>query len=647
MASEELWGNPPVARELISEVKKAGFNAIRIPVTWYNHMDKSSGKIDPAWMNRVKTVVDYAMDEGFYTIINVHHDTGEKGWLHAGGANYEENKELFVSIWKQICEIFRDYSDKLMFEGYNEILDDDNTWDEPDEKAFDVANELNQVFVDTVRASGGNNEKRLLVVKTYCASSAYKSLASFRMPTDTAADKLIASVHIYRPFDFTNEGYPQIKEWSSYELDHNIARIDQFFVKKNIPLIIEEFGCVDKNNMSERVSWSKYYVDAFAKLGVKCFWWDNGNEYRLFDREHNVICQRCLTGTIVAASKGETYQFDLWGWLVSSFISTFDTDVEKSWLPFAGISAGILLLIVTGDIIITKVSRKKHPTYDDLFDERIRPAYGIFPKVLILISWLTLIMYLMWRIVWSLPLQSGPVAIAGSIILLVVEILGFFETMVHYKSILGTKEHKLPVISDDEYPDVDIFIATYNEPCDLLRRTINGCKHIDYPDRSKVHIWVCDDNRRKEMRELAESMGVGYFDRPDNKGAKAGNLNHAMGLTSAPYVVTLDADMIPKSDFLLKTIPYFVDAKKRAAADPKKANIKLGFIQTPQCFYDPDVFQHALYCENNVPNEQNFFYQDIEPARTSTNSVIYGGSNTILSREALEAIGEFYTESIT
>lgn len=219
--------------------------------------------------------------------------------------------------------------------------------------------------------------------------------------------------------------------------------------------------------------------------------------------------------------------------------------------------------------------------------------------------------------------------------------------MVHYKSILGTNEHKLPVISDDEYPEVDIFIATYNEPCNLLCRTINGCKHIDYPDRSKVHIWVCDDNRRKEMRELAESMGVGYFDRPDNKGAKAGNLNHAMGLTSAPYVVTLDADMIPKSDFLLKTIPYFVDAKKRAAADPKKANIKLGFIQTPQCFYDPDVFQHALYCENNVPNEQNFFYQDIEPARTSTNSVIYGGSNTILSREALEAIGGFYTESIT
>lgn len=262
-------------------------------------------------------------------------------------------------------------------------------------------------------------------------------------------------------------------------------------------------------------------------------------------------------------------------------------------------------------------------------------------------SWFTQILYLIWRIVFSLPVHHGVLAMTGSICLLLIEIIGFFETVVHYRSMLETKDHPLPKIDDDMYPDVDIFIATYNEPCDLIRRTVNGCKHIDYPDKSKVHIWVCDDSRRDEMRLLAEEMGVGYFDRPDNDGAKAGNLNHAMGLTDSPYVVTLDADMIPKSDFLLKTIPYFIDARQRAASDPKKAHIRLGFIQTPQCFYDPDVFQHALYCENNVPNEQNFFYQRIEPARTSTNSVIYGGSNTIISREAIEKIGGFYTDSIT
>lgn len=118
------------------------------------------------------------------------------------------------------------------------------------------------------------------------------------------------------------------------------------------------------------------------------------------------------------------------------------------------------------------------------------------------------------------------------------------------------KVHPLPEIAEDAYPDVDVFIATYNEPTDLLERTVNGCVHLKYPDPKKVHIWICDDNRRSEMRALAEKMGVGYFDRPDNKGAKAGNLNHALSLTTAPYVVTLDADMIPRSDFLLKTIPY-------------------------------------------------------------------------------------------
>ncbi|MBP3736169.1 MAG: glycosyltransferase, partial [Lachnospiraceae bacterium] len=155
------------------------------------------------------------------------------------------------------------------------------------------------------------------------------------------------------------------------------------------------------------------------------------------------------------------------------------------------------------------------------------------------------------------------------------------------------------------------------------------------------------DNRRAEMRELADRMGVGYFDRPDNAGAKAGNLNHAMGLTNAPYVVTFDADMIPKSDFLMKTIPYFIDAEERCAKLPEGTCRGLGFLQTPQSFYTPDVFQHTLYAEHRAVNEQDFFYRTIEAAKTSTNSVIYGGSNTVLSRRAIEAAGGFFTGSIT
>lgn len=336
MASETLWGNPPVARELIKEVKKAGFNAIRIPVTWFNHMDPDTCMIDREWMDRVKTVVDYAMDEGMFTIINVHHDTGEKGWLRAEPASFDTQKEPFILIWQQLCEAFQDYNERLIFEGFNELLDADNVWDDPSMGVLETVNNFNQVFVDTVRASGGNNEKRLLIVKTYCASSAYRPLEAFRMPADTATDRLIASVHVYRPMDFTNERYPEITNWSSYELDQHIARLEYFFVKNDIPLIIEEFGCVDKDNMAERISWSKYYVEQFLKIGVKCFWWDNGNEYKLFDREHNVACAPALTGTIVAAAKGSEYKANPIGTLLAKIRLAFDTKAVRAWLLLAG-----------------------------------------------------------------------------------------------------------------------------------------------------------------------------------------------------------------------------------------------------------------------------------------------------------------------
>ena len=323
----------------------------------------------------------------------------------------------------------------------------------------------------------------------------------------------------------------------------------------------------------------------------------------------------------------------------------------SSWTILALIAGGVMLLRSLIGLILYAAKRKKRLCYDDVVnlkddaedEKRIRTLGKL---CLFLSSYCTLI-YLSWRIIYSIPVESGPVAIAGNILLLAVEVIGFVESQVMFRNMVGLKKHPLPEIPEDAWPEVDIFIATYNEPTELLRKTINGCKHLKYPDLSKVHIWVCDDNRRREMRALAEKMGVGYFDRPDNKGAKAGNLNNALAKTGAPYIVTLDADMIVKSDFLLKTIPYFVDVELREKERPEAERLHLGLLQTPQCFYDPDVFQHALYSERRAPNEQDFFYRTIEPAKTTTNSVIYGGSNTILSRRALEDIGGFYTGSIT
>ena len=345
--------------------------------------------------------------------------------------------------------------------------------------------------------------------------------------------------------------------------------------------------------------------------------------------------------------KSRRSEFQSW---LSDSLGLRGAEPVFSWAGFALIGAAVLFVSLGFLQMEKKLTEGRLKTYDDLFSHEVSGKKKVFlmlSKILLALSAFFTLVYLCWRVMYSIPHGEGIIPVAANLLLLAVEVLGYAESLVLYRNLLGMKDHPLPVIADDEYPDVDIFIATYNEPAELLRKTVNGCVHMRYPDLKKVHIWICDDNRRKEMRKLAEEMGVGYFDRPDNVGAKAGNLNAAMARTSAPYVVTFDADMIPRSDFLLNTIPYFVDCKKKNQNLPAEKQIHLGLLQTPQCFYDPDVFQHALYSEKRAPNEQDFFYRTIEAAKTSSNSVIYGGSNTILSRRALEDIGGFYTGSIT
>ena len=261
------------------------------------------------------------------------------------------------------------------------------------------------------------------------------------------------------------------------------------------------------------------------------------------------------------------------------------------------------------------------------------------------IAW-TLV-YLWWRTFYTVPTEYGWVSTFAGVSLLVVEILGMLEAFVHYFNMHKIENYEVPIVPEEEYPEVDVFIATYNEPADLLYKTVNGCVHMDYPDKKKVHIYLCDDGKRQEIRELAEQMGVGYIDREDHKGAKAGNLNHAMSVTHAPLIATFDADMIPKRDFLMVTVAYFVDQEIKNRDLDDKDKIKLGFIQTPQSFYNPDLFQFNLFAENKIPNEQDYFYKDVQISRNKSNCVIYGGSNTLISREALNDVGGFYTNSIT
>ncbi|WP_155890518.1 glycosyltransferase family 2 protein [Lachnobacterium bovis] len=279
-----------------------------------------------------------------------------------------------------------------------------------------------------------------------------------------------------------------------------------------------------------------------------------------------------------------------------------------------------------------------------------------FKKFIVSIATLNLIIYIVWRIFWTMPFKYGLIPIICGIAMLFAEIASAVETIMHYITSIKIMEPELPDIPDEWYPEVDVFIATHNEPLDVLYKTANGCRHLKYPDKSKVHVWFCDDGNRPSVAELAKEMGIGYQGLANNKLAKAGNLNNALSKTSGKLIATFDADMIPTRNFLLRTVPYFFlpKVKKNGAGkwverkeneiDP---NYKIGFIQTPQSFYNPDLFQYNLYSENLVPNEQDYFFKEINVSRNRSNSPIYAGSNTLISREALELVGGIATGTIT
>jgi len=314
LETEICWGNPYSTKDMIDAVKEAGFNAVRVPVTWYNHMDESTNEIDKAWMDRVEEVVNYVLDNDMYCIINVHHDTGEKGWLKTSNKELDAKKAKFQAIWEQICERFGDYGDKLLFEGFNEILDDELNWTKPGEEAGKITNELNQLFVDTVRASGKKNETRCLIVNTYAAGANRDVLKHFELPEDTVENKLIVEAHIYQPFFFTSEVSPDTTDWANGKptLESYIYNMYENYVKQGTPVIIGEFGAVDKDNLKQRQSWLRFFVDSCYKYGIKCFWWDNGNaaEYEIFDRTALKITEPELLEVMMTEANGGTYIFE-------------------------------------------------------------------------------------------------------------------------------------------------------------------------------------------------------------------------------------------------------------------------------------------------------------------------------------------------
>jgi len=265
--------------------------------------------------------------------------------------------------------------------------------------------------------------------------------------------------------------------------------------------------------------------------------------------------------------------------------------------------------------------------------------------------------YLLWRMIFTLPWDQGFLNVLFGILLVVAETVTVLTTFELFLQKMQKERTQLPfpTIPPEHYPDVDVFIATHNEPVDLLYKTVNACKFMDYPEKQKVHIYLCDDGGRTEVEELARQFGVGYLGFPGNKEAKSGNLNNALSKTSSPLIATFDADMIPQHTFLMKTVPYFLLSEfveengkwRPRREDEVDDKFKLGLVQTPQSFYNPDLFQFNLYAEQEIPNEQDFFSREVNILRNASNAVAYTGSNTVILRKAMEEIEGFPLKTIT
>jgi len=300
---ETGWSNPVTTKSMITAIKNAGFNAIRIPVSW----TKAAGgapnyTIRADWMARVVEVVNYAVDNDMYIILNTHHDEDVLTFMNSNAA---AGKAAFQKLWEQIADTFKNYNEKLIFEGLNEprTIGSANEWNGGTAEERANLNSYYPIFVNTVRNSGGNNDKRILMITPYAASATSTAVNALNLPADTVANKLIVSIHAYTPYDFC---YPysdtQTANWSSSNssdtgtIQSVIQPAYDKFVGQGTPVIIGEFGSVNKNNTAARAAWAEYYVTYAKSKGIPCFFWDNGvmdiedpENFGIFNRSNNTF----------------------------------------------------------------------------------------------------------------------------------------------------------------------------------------------------------------------------------------------------------------------------------------------------------------------------------------------------------------------
>ncbi|MBN2736097.1 MAG: cellulase family glycosylhydrolase [Spirochaetales bacterium] len=273
---ETAWGNPVTTKAIIDMIASKGFKTVRIPVSWGEHVGPGpSYTIDPQRLSRVKTVVDYCMANSMYAIVNMHH---ENEWLVPTYAKEAESTKELLAIWKQIAEYFRNYDDYLLFETMNEPRVEGSAmeWNGGTEENRDVINHFNQVALDTIRSTGGNNSKRWVLITPHAATSMDIVIRNLAIPNDPY---ILVSQHTYYPYFFcldTGGTAAWGTEKDKIDMDLELDRVADFWKAKGIPVVVGEWASIEKNNTAARVAHAEYYAGGLRNRGMLGIWWDNG-----------------------------------------------------------------------------------------------------------------------------------------------------------------------------------------------------------------------------------------------------------------------------------------------------------------------------------------------------------------------------------
>jgi len=285
---ETGWGNPPITKEFVQSLKAHGFGVVRVPVAWdtYAH----DGKIDPDKLKHVGEVADWITEAGMFAVINIHWD---HGWIDSDDQKRfpktyrtfsPEAEQKFKSYWTQIATYFANRDQRLIFESLNE---ESNFGDPPDKKAYATLGHVNQLFIDTVRATGGNNAKRLLIIAGYTTNIDKTTSAGFVLPTDSAPHKLLISVHYYTPWPFV--GMEHDESWGKMqptwgdphdraELKEQMDKMEAWSKKKDMPAFIGEFGATNKKDPHSRARWMLAVALSAEARDMVPVLWDIGQD---------------------------------------------------------------------------------------------------------------------------------------------------------------------------------------------------------------------------------------------------------------------------------------------------------------------------------------------------------------------------------